>query len=246
MTSTTDIIGEGTFGVVRLVGHNIVEKRSVNDENAIAEVNVLLNLKHANIIPMIRYAIELKEVIIILPRYDLDLYRFMKIHVVRDCLDMTYQIVCGLCALHGAGYMHRDIKPSNILVNVTLGKDELVIADFGWAVKIDRGRCNTMDPCTWMYRPPEVAVREYPYYTEKIDMFGLGVVMFEMAHKKHPFRISKEESYVTDLKAFYATKPVTKFDDFELRLWKGFMQNMSVHRISAQAAKDLIEKELRL
>lgn len=66
--------------------------------------------------------------------------------------------------------MHRDIKPENI---ICFGKT-LKLADFGWSIHTARPRktlCGTMD-----YISPEVVKREY--YSNKIDCWSIGVLMY--------------------------------------------------------------------
>ena len=79
--------------------------------------------------------------------------------------------------MHTANIIHRDLKPSNLLLN----KDcTLKICDFGLA----RGYEETTTTLTeyvvtrW-YRAPECLLTD-GYYTYKMDIWGVGCVMYEV------------------------------------------------------------------
>jgi serine/threonine protein kinase len=75
--------------------------------------------------------------------------------------------------------LHRDIKPENIL----LCENVLKIADFGWSSLDDKTRntfCGTPD-----YLSPEMILGTG--HNEKLDVWTLGVLMYELIYNKAPF-----------------------------------------------------------
>ena len=75
--------------------------------------------------------------------------------------------------------IHRDIKPENILVHNSRCK----IADFGWSNNNDDFRntyCGTPD-----YLAPEMI--NGTGHNEKLDIWTLGILMFELLHGRPPF-----------------------------------------------------------
>lgn len=84
--------------------------------------------------------------------------------------------------------IHRDIKPENIL----LSKDGHVqLADFGWSnVMVDAGLratfCGTPD-----YLAPEMIRGDG--HSESLDMWQMGVLLYEMAIGKSPFGASSQQ-----------------------------------------------------
>lgn len=75
--------------------------------------------------------------------------------------------------------IHRDIKPENILFL----NDNLKLADFGWSNMKDRVRttfCGTPD-----YLAPEMVLEKG--HTEKLDVWTLGVLMYELIIGNAPF-----------------------------------------------------------
>lgn len=77
--------------------------------------------------------------------------------------------------MHKSGIFHRDIKPENILIKGT----HLVIADLGSCKGIYSKQPFTEYVSTRWYRAPECIMTE-GYYTQKMDMWGIGCVLFEI------------------------------------------------------------------
>lgn len=105
-------------------------------------------------------------------------------------LDVTQ----GLQHLHRNFILHRDLKPSNILLtsdsrSTTCGV-RAVLTDFGTAELVSS--TNTDSPIhsgftgTVEFTAPEV-LSANPIYSEKSDMWSLGVVLFAMCFNKVPF-----------------------------------------------------------
>lgn len=83
--------------------------------------------------------------------------------------------------MHEKNIMHRDIKPENIL----LGKNmEIKVCDFGWSTRNQNTRetfCGTFE-----YMSPEIL--ENKSYDKSVDIWSLGILLFELYHNRSPFK----------------------------------------------------------
>lgn len=107
------------------------------------------------------------------------------------------ELVNGLDYIHSQGLIHRDLKPGNIFLDMD---DHVKIGDFGLATaaikaKTTAGVITKMDADdtkdsaltsqigTTFYVAPEVTKSKGKVsYTNKVDIYSLGVIFFEMAH----------------------------------------------------------------
>jgi serine/threonine protein kinase len=83
-------------------------------------------------------------------------------------------IILGIYWIHKNGYSHRDLKPSNIML--TNGAVPM-ISDFGFAKEFSENTQSMVG--TPMYMAPEIRL-ESPNYTHKVDVYSLGIIIFEV------------------------------------------------------------------
>ena len=84
--------------------------------------------------------------------------------------------------------IHRDIKPENILIN----KKVLQIADFGWSNENDNTQVRNTFCGTPDYLAPEMILGNG--HNEKLDMWTVGILMYELLHGKPPFTPKSKKS----------------------------------------------------
>eukprot|EP00927_Polykrikos_kofoidii_P051658 TRINITY_DN45447_c0_g1_i1.p1 TRINITY_DN45447_c0_g1~~TRINITY_DN45447_c0_g1_i1.p1 ORF type:complete len:399 (-),score=88.32 TRINITY_DN45447_c0_g1_i1:34-1230(-) len=94
-----------------------------------------------------------------------------------------------LAYLHGLPekIIHRDIKPENILID---GEDHVKLADFGWSNIIENSALRATFCGTPDYLAPEMVRGDG--HDESIDMWEMGVLLYEMVVGKSPFGSSSQ------------------------------------------------------
>ena len=95
---------------------------------------------------------------------------------------IAIEVANGLQFAHSKGIIHADLKPSNILFD---GEDHAKIADFGIARTPKEDGSTPELYATAMYVAPERV--EGKQATVQTDVYGLGLVLYEMLVGKPPF-----------------------------------------------------------
>ncbi|HEY9250537.1 MAG TPA: protein kinase, partial [Rariglobus sp.] len=197
-------IGMGAYGIVhrgRWRGVDVAVKRFVQqkqDESQRmdfrAEVAVLSEARHPNVVLFIGACMRAPDVCIVtewvrggnlrdlLARPSAKVTWRAKLGIVRG-------IALGLDYLHSTvpeAIMHRDLKPSNVLVSPgdTEGTWTAKLADFG--LSRTKREMATMTRCgTPAWTAPEIIKGQD--YSEKADIYALGIVMWEVLTRRRPY-----------------------------------------------------------
>ncbi len=117
-----------------------------------------------------------------------DLGRWMKDHrpAPVEAARMAAEVARVLAHAHGQGIIHRDVKPANILVD---GRGRLFLTDFGIAVTAEQLRLRLVDCAgTLAYMAPEQALCDSGRIDARSDVYGLGVILYELLAGRPPFQ----------------------------------------------------------
>ncbi|KAJ8572503.1 hypothetical protein K7X08_009014 [Anisodus acutangulus] len=95
---------------------------------------------------------------------------------------------------HEMGVVHRDIKPENVLLTTS---GQVKVSDFGLAVRISDGQSLTGIVGSPAYVAPEVLLGDY---TEKVDIWSVGVLLHALLVGLLPFQGDSLESIFSAIK----------------------------------------------
>ncbi|CAD8142788.1 unnamed protein product [Paramecium pentaurelia] len=105
-----------------------------------------------------------------------------------EIINIFLQVAKGVKALHDQKIIHRDIKPANILISNGIYK----LSDFGFAIVENdfESIIKRFSVGTPVYMAPETV--QSNSYSEKSDIWSLGVVLYLMIYKEIPYNLKKD------------------------------------------------------
>jgi hypothetical protein len=221
-------LGKGKFGMVKLGIHKktgekvaikIMKKSSIktpeDNELVRSEIDIMKLCHHPNIVRLLDH-FENTEYIFIVMEYieggTLNEYLKKKHYNFSEnqAGNLMFQIANGLKYLHKYGIVHRDLKPDNIMMTEQSEKGILKIMDFGLSKIVGPNDTLHEGYGTLSYVAPEVLLRTP--YNKEIDIWSMGIILFQMLCGKLPFTGNKEE--------IIAKKIVFEPLEFDEDLWE--------------------------
>ena len=180
---------------IKKEGENNNENKDVLPK--IEEIKIQQKLQHKNIAKYYDYC-DLKEygcIVMELADYgDLDFFRkkFIKKENLSESFlcYITKQILDGLFYIHKLKIIHMDIKPQNILLDKNL---DAKITDFSISLSYENIKSNEKIKLplagTSLYMSPEILAKQEIDIEDasKIDMFSLGVMLYNLAFGDFPY-----------------------------------------------------------
>jgi eukaryotic-like serine/threonine-protein kinase len=105
----------------------------------------------------------------------------------RDFAQILVKVARAVSCAHGHGILHLDIKPSNILLDQ---EREPYLIDFGLARMCSAqhpGKATRVLCGTPRYMSPEQAAGDPELFTMATDVYGIGVLLYELLTGRTPF-----------------------------------------------------------
>ena len=200
MYSETDRLGGGSYGHVVVaydlemaekVALKIIKKENLESKETISallrEIEIHSTQQHPHIIQMKDfYEDDLAIYIVLELASNGSLFQYQNVKgcfTEKEAFVYFFQTLIGIDYLHYHEILHRDLKLENLL----LDKDyNIKICDFGWSMENSHLKkeklCYTG---TLQYMAPEML--RLKSYDHKVDIWALGVLLYEITHGKSPF-----------------------------------------------------------
>lgn len=112
-------------------------------------------------------------------------------------LVIARQMLVGLGKAHELGIVHRDVKPHNVMLVDVNGLETVKLFDFGIAAN-ERAAMKLTAPGTAFGTPEYIAPEQAmgQKVDARADLYGVGVVLFEMLTGRLPFMCKDDIAYL--------------------------------------------------
>mmetsp|Transcript_14111 Transcript_14111/g.33514 ORF Transcript_14111/g.33514 Transcript_14111/m.33514 type:complete len:581 (+) Transcript_14111:1110-2852(+) len=199
-------IGSGTFGTVWQAKHTQTgqlhaikscPKKLIPSDELWAEIEIMKQLDHPHIMRLY-YTFEDEQCIFIASELceGGELFNAMiEAGTLNEqtAVHLFKQIMSAVSYIHMNMICHRDLKPENFLISkkCEIKDSKVKLIDFGTAKRFDLHPLTTK-VCTVHYVAPEVLKKSMEPYTEKVDVWSAGVVLFVMLAGTPPFHSDED------------------------------------------------------
>ena len=196
------ILGKGATGIVREAQDKkdgkkyaikTVWKADIEQNECFKkEIDITLQLDHTNIVKCYAIYEDNNSIHLVLEEitggdlFDHIIHSNNRKLTDNEAMDLLGQIFEELHYLHDeVGIVHRDIKPENFLLYNDGRRNIIKLIDFGFATNCTNGETMNEQLGTPQYAAPEIF--EQKPYTNKVDMWSTGVVLYNMIKGTQPF-----------------------------------------------------------
>ena len=234
-------LGTGSFGRVVLVQHKMTQAmyaiKAIDKRNATniqekpyfrREIEIMYRVHHPNVVKLFghfedaNYCYFLMEYIPGGNIYSLVQKNRYRAVSTQTIVSIMKDVICATYFLHHMHppIIHRDIKPENVVLDKNMVAK---LTDFGWSNYMPGDYSKRTTVCgTPIYLAPEIILNRG--HDEKVDIWCIGVLMFELMTGSSPFQGSDVRT--------------VKYNISRLKIeWPGNMD---------RDAEDLIKKILRI
>ena len=193
-------IGSPLHNTQHYVAIKIITNKHIKENAFEQEVDILSNIKSANVIQLIEHGVgpierrlqitDNKKYLILEYASKGNLFNYIY-YPERSFGEVYgkfifYELLHGVMAIHSNGFVHRDLKIENVMFDCNYN---IKIADFGFATRKEgkeglgklTSRLGTLKYCA-----PEI-LKNRPYVGTLVDVYSLGVCLFVLVFGRFPF-----------------------------------------------------------
>ena len=215
-------IGKGAFGEVWKVSHRqsnkiyvikVMDKATIKDQKLSDQINreieIMYKLNHPHVIRLINHFEDDEKFYLIMPYASKgQLYSLLRRQVrfdQRTAAQYMREVLEAVRYIHSFSpkIIHRDIKPENLLLDENY---RVLLSDFGWSNFLDENEYRKTFCGTPEYLSPEMAKKSG--HNEMVDIWALGVLLFEFLAGYAPFSGSCPKELYTNIKKLKVNWPV--------------------------------------
>lgn len=175
----------------------------MNYEALRKEVDILSKVRHPHVVRLYDTIEDAQHVYLIMELmrggelFDRVVKEFPHGYTERVCSALFKNLLSAVAYLHSLNIIHRDLKPENLLLSDASAEcADVKVSDFGFATSRFQARSACGSPC---YLAPEIirnaaAIQRasgssaLPHYTNAVDVWSLGVILYVMLCGFAPFR----------------------------------------------------------
>ena len=215
-------IGKGAFGEVWKVSHRktnkiyvikVMDKFSIKEQKLSDQINreieIMYKLNHPHVMRLINHFEDDEKFYLIMPYASKgQLYSLLRRQVrfdQRTAAQYMREVLEAVRYIHSFSpkIIHRDIKPENLLLDENY---RVLLSDFGWSNFLDENEYRKTFCGTPEYLSPEMAKKSG--HNEMVDIWALGVLLFEFLAGYAPFSGSCPKELYTNIKQLKVNWPV--------------------------------------
>ena len=170
-------------------------KKNINKKYIQNELIIMKELCHINVLPLLDAFYKKKKLHLVLDYCNSgNLKKYIISNETKYNKKYIYEIIDGFTYLYTKNILHRDIKPENILIH----NHTIKICDFGLSKTMNLDSIEHSICAKPHYIAPELY--KYNIYNRASDMWSLGVILYEIVHKEHPYKSKNYGELIQKLK----------------------------------------------
>ena len=222
------IIYDNSSTIIYSFDNYVIKKNKLesNKKYYINEINILKNKKHKNICNLLNYEMNDPIYYLQLEKCDYNLRMYIDNKINHYNNEICLGIIKGLQYLYFNKIVHRDLKPENILIKNNISK----ISDFGLSKVLENENDNMKTICgTPLYMAPEIIIDKT--YTNKIDLWSIGIIFFEILFHKYPYSGNTHNELLTNIISSSVSIPHSDISKQKIDLLIKIMQTNVKKRI---------------